>query len=116
MQPRPHRNVVCIRVARDVLELPEPAGRPDEMRAVPVRQRGRWVATALILLFGASLIHSVATNKLLEWHVVGEFLFDHRILEGVLVTLELTVIAMAIGVVLGVALAVTRLSSNPLAS
>ena len=62
-------------------ERPEPNRRPDEIRAVPVRHPGRWVATALILLFGASLIHSVAANKRIEWHVVGDFLFDQRILE-----------------------------------
>src|SRR5438552_50843 len=94
--------------------MPEPTGRPDEIRAVAVRHRGRWVATGLILLFGASLVHSVATNKQLEWHVVGHFLFDHRILEGVAVTLELTVSAMGMGVILGVVLAVMRLSPNPL--
>jgi polar amino acid transport system permease protein len=47
---------------------------------------------------------------------VGEFLFDQRILEGLVVTLELTVIAMAIGIVFGVVLAVMRLSPNPLIS
>ena len=93
-----------------------PAGRPDEIRAIPVRRPGRWVAAALILLFAASLIHSVATNRQLEWHVVGQFLFDHRILSGVLMTLELTVSAMAMGVILGVVLAVMRLSPNPLVS
>jgi polar amino acid transport system permease protein len=98
------------------IETPPTAGRPDDIRAVPVRHRGRWVAVALILLFGASLIHSVATNRLLEWHVVGHFLFDDRILAGVVLTLELTVSAMTVGVLLGVALAVMRLSPNPLVS
>jgi polar amino acid transport system permease protein len=98
------------------IETPPTAGRPDDIRAVPVRHPGRWVAVALILLFGASLIHSVATNRLLEWHVVGHFLFDHRILDGVVLTLELTVSAMTLGVLLGVALAVMRLSPNPLVS
>ena len=72
------------------------------------------MVAALILLFGASLIHSVATNKQLEWHVVGQFLFDPRILNGVVLTIELTVSAMAMGVLLGVLLAVMRLSPNPL--
>ena len=99
-----------------VPDATEPNRRPDEIRAVPVRHPGRWVATALILLLGASLVHSIATNKQIEWHVVGRFLFDQRILEGVVVTLELTAIAMAIGVLLGVVLAVTRLSPNPLVS
>jgi polar amino acid transport system permease protein len=97
-------------------DIPEPNRRPDEIRAVPVRHPGRWVATALILVFGASLVHSVATNKQIEWHVVGQFLFDHRVLEGVVVTLELTAIAMAVGVILGLLLAVMRLSPNPLVS
>src|SRR5437764_6878995 len=96
--------------------MPGPTGRPDEIRAVPVRHPGRWVATVVILLFAASLIRSVTTNKHIEWQVVGQFLFDHRVLEGVVVTLELTAVAMAVGVVLGVALAITRLSPNPLVS
>jgi polar amino acid transport system permease protein len=100
----------------DATEIIPPTGRPDEIRAAPVRHPGRWVATALLLLFGASLIHSVATNKRLEWHVVGHFLFDQRILEALVVTLELTVSAMTLGVILGVVLAVMRLSPNPLTS
>ncbi len=48
--------------------------------------------------------------------VVGHYLFDERILEGLRVTLELTVIAMAIGIMLGVLLAIMRLSPNPLVS
>jgi polar amino acid transport system permease protein len=45
--------------------------------------------------------------------VVGDYLFDARVLRGVRATLELTVVAMAIGIVLGVILAVMRLSPNP---
>jgi polar amino acid transport system permease protein len=97
-------------------QKPEPSRRPDEIKAIPVRHRGRWVAAGLILLFSASLIHSAATNKRLEWHVVGHFLFDQRILEGVVLTVELTASAMAMGVILGVVLAVMRLSPNPLVS
>jgi polar amino acid transport system permease protein len=100
----------------DAIQTEEPDRRPDDIRAVPVRHPGRWVATALILLFAASLIRAVATNKQIEWHIVGHFLFDQRILEGIVVTLELTAIAMAVGVLLGILLAVMRLSPNPLVS
>jgi polar amino acid transport system permease protein len=62
------------------------------------------------------IINSVVTNPRFQWGVVGDFLFDARILRGVRVTIELTVIAMAIGIVLGVVLAVMRLSANPLVS
>src|SRR6201999_628055 len=50
------------------------------------------------------------------WGVVGDFLFDSRITRGVVVTIELTVVSMSIGVLLGVVLAVMRLSPNPLVS
>jgi polar amino acid transport system permease protein len=91
-------------------------GPPDEIRAVPLRRPGRWIVAALVLLVAAALVRSVVTNPRFEWNVVGDYLFDHRILEGLVVTIELTVIAMAIGVVLGVLLAVMRVSTNPLVS
>jgi polar amino acid transport system permease protein len=92
---------------------PEP---PDEIEAVPVRHYGRWIAAALVLLIVASLIHSAVTNDRFEWSVVGDYLFDHRILDGLRLTLELTVVAMVIGIVLGVILALMRLSANPVLS
>jgi polar amino acid transport system permease protein len=97
-------------------EATSQAGRPDDIRAVAVRRPGRWVAAAIVVVVAAALIRSIVTASGFEWEVVGEYLFDSRILEGLLVTIELTVIAMAIGVVLGVVLAVMRLSPNPLLS
>jgi polar amino acid transport system permease protein len=94
----------------------EARGRPEEIRAVPVRHPGRWVAAVIVLVVAASLINSAATNPHFEWSVVGEYMTDARVLEGLRVTLELTVIAMAIGITLGVALAVMRLSPNPIVS
>jgi polar amino acid transport system permease protein len=97
-------------------EVTEQQGRPEDIRAVPVRHPGRWAAAALVLLVGAAIVRSVVTNPRFEWDVVGEYLFDERILEGARVTIELTVIAMVIGVLLGIVLAVMRLSPNPLVS
>jgi polar amino acid transport system permease protein len=91
-------------------------GRPEDIRAVPVRRPGRWIAAAIVLVVAVSLVRSAVTNPRFEWGVVGEFLFDPRVLTGLRVTLELTVIAMAIGIVLGIILAVMRLSLNPLVS
>jgi polar amino acid transport system permease protein len=90
--------------------------RPDQIRAIPVRHRGRWLAAAVIVLLAAVLIDSMRTNDRFQWGVVREFFFSSRVLHGLVVTLELTALAMAIGVVLGVLLAVMRLSPNPLVS
>jgi len=97
-------------------EVTSQTGRPEEITAVPVRRPGRWVAAAVVVVVAASLIRSVVTAKGFEWDVVGEYLFDTRILEGLVVTIELTVISMAVGIALGVLLAVMRLSPNPLLS
>jgi polar amino acid transport system permease protein len=83
---------------------------------VPVRHPGRWVAAAVIVVLAATLIHSAATNERFGWDVVGDYFFSHRVVHGLLVTLELTVISMVIGIVLGAVLAVMRLSPNPLVS
>jgi polar amino acid transport system permease protein len=88
----------------------------DEIRAVPVRHYGRWIAGVLIAFVAFIVIRSVVTNANMQWGVVGDYLFDSRILRGLQNTLILTVISMLIGVVGGVLLAVMRMSPNPLAS
>ena len=77
---------------------------------------GRWIAAAIVLLLAAIVIYSVATNERFQWGVVGDYLFNPRVLRGVRTTLILTVIAMVVGIVLGVILAIMRLSPNPLVS
>jgi len=88
-------------------------GPPEEIEAVPVRHYGRWIAAGIVAILVAAMIRSVATNPRFGWSVVGDFLFDSRILDGILITLELTVLAMVIGISLGVILALMRLSPNP---
>jgi polar amino acid transport system permease protein len=97
-------------------EVTSPAGRPEDIVAVPVRRPGRWVAAAIVLVIAAAITRSVVTDPNFEWSVVGEYLFRTPILEGLVVTLELTVIAMVIGIAFGVVLAVMRRSPNPLVS
>ncbi len=96
--------------------IPEASGRPEDIKAVPVRRPGRWIAAAIVLVIAVAIVRSVVTNSRFEWSVIDHYLLDARILEGLRVTIELTVIAMAIGIVLGMILAVMRLSPNPLVS
>ena len=69
-----------------------------------------------MLVFAAAIAKSIATNPRFQWGIVGDYFFSSRVLEGLVVTLELTALAMAIGIVLGTLLAVMRLSPNPLVS
>jgi polar amino acid transport system permease protein len=92
------------------------ATAPEQIVAVPVRHPGRWVAAAVLLVLAAMLANSLLTNPAWRWDVVWRFLFSSRVLDGLWVTIELTAYAMVIGVVLGVVIAVMRLSHNPIVS
>jgi polar amino acid transport system permease protein len=94
----------------------ETMGRPETIRAVPVRHYGRWAATVVLLYVGVWFVHGMATNKAFNWSLVGDSFTIAAIRDGIKVTLELTVLAMVIGIVGGVILAVMRLSPNPLVS
>lgn len=77
---------------------------------------GRWSAGAVVALIVIWLGWEVIANPELKWSIVGEYLFDSRILDGIVVTVEISILATVIGLVLGVVLAVMRLSHNPVLS
>ena len=87
-----------------------------EIKAVPIRHWGRWVTAILIFFAVTAVIYSIARNPRLGWPIIGDYLFDGFILRGVLVTVELTVVAMAIGIVGGTLVAIMRQSGNPILS
>jgi polar amino acid transport system permease protein len=97
--------------------------RSKEMQVVPVRHPGRWVATAVVLLFIAMTVHSLFFSHVVrggryqerfEWGVIDSYFLSSQVLRALLVTIELTVIAMAAGILIGVVLAIMRLSPNPI--
>ena len=80
---------------------------------VRLRHPWRWVAVVVIALYSAEAIHFAVTNSRLRWDLVGGYLFEESILQGLRMTVQLTVISMVVGIVLGTVLAVMRLSDNP---
>jgi polar amino acid transport system permease protein len=96
--------------------MTETTERETAQQIVKLRHPGTWVATAIVLLLVVLAAYSVATNPAFEWPVVAQYIFDSEILTGLQRTLELTLAAMVIGLVLGTVLALMRLSPNPLLS
>ena len=92
------------------------AAGPPPMDAIAVKHPGRWVATGIVLLVVLTLVQSAITNPRYRWDVVGEYLFSEPILSGLRLTMILTVSSMVLGIVLGIALAIMRLSPNPILS
>ena len=92
------------------------APRPEAIRAIPVRHPWRWVAAVLAVALAAGASYVVATAPDLRWPVVQHYLLQARVVEGAVGTLELTLLAMVIGISLGIVLAIMRLSPNPVMS
>ena len=106
---------------------PPPPGDPDAdgphagpsdrqllaARLVPLRRPGRWISAAVLLVLLAMLVNTVLTNRRFQWGVVGDYFLDTSIVHGLELTLWLTAAVMATGYLLGIAVAVMRLSGNP---
>ena len=100
-------------------------GRAD-LPVVPVRHPGRWFGALVVAVLAAMAVHSlffstttrngVGGQDRFEWNVISKYFGSQQVLDGLVVTLQLTVLAMLIGISLGIIMAVLRLSPNPLVS
>jgi polar amino acid transport system permease protein len=98
--------------------------RPEAIKAVPVRRPGRWITIAILAILVAMFVHLIVTNDQFKWSFIFHsyapgkrgVMFTEPVLQGLRGTLLLTVFAMIIGVVLGVVVAIMRLSDNPILS
>lgn len=78
-------------------------------RRHPVQLAAGLVVLACLTLIGSSLLQ----NKNMQWSVVAQYLFDPHILQGVMVTLGLTVLCQTLAIIIGVVVAIMRLSASP---
>ncbi|MEM5521490.1 amino acid ABC transporter permease [Sulfitobacter sp. AS59] len=81
-------------------------------RPIPKAKVLLWV---LVLLFAADFALLVAENKNFGWPIVVEYFFNKTVLDGLFVTIWLAVVSMVLGVILGLPLAIGRMSDDPLA-
>lgn len=98
------------------MTLPEPEqGDPPVApirRYVPISDWPRKVAALVLIAVLVAFAVSVAGNPNFAWPIVGQYLFDPRVLSGFGLTLWLTAVTMVIGVVLGTVFAVMAMSPN----
>jgi polar amino acid transport system permease protein len=107
------------------MTTPRPTrAQPEAIKAVPVRHPGRWIAIAVIAVLVAMFLHLILTNDQFRWSFIftsyapGKrgVMFTEPVLAGLRGTILLTITSMLIGIVLGVVIAVMRLSPNPILS
>ena len=82
-------------------------------KAVPVRHPGRWISAVVILGALALFLQSLVTNPNFRWDVVGAYILDTKVVQGVAWTLVLTVASMVLAIILAILLAFMRQSENP---
>ncbi|MFI6165766.1 amino acid ABC transporter permease [Nocardia sp. NPDC051052] len=73
----------------------------------------RWVISAVALVLLAQFMHGLVTNPGWDWPTFAKYITAKSVLASLKVTLELTAWGTALGFLLGTALAIARLSSNP---
>ena len=83
------------------------------INAKPVPRPGRWVSAIVVAILAAMAIHGLVTNKNYQWDVVAQWLFSQSLMQGVAFTIILTVLAMVIGTILAITMAIMRQSVNP---
>jgi polar amino acid transport system permease protein len=85
----------------------------DDVVAVPLRHPWRWVSATLLIALLSLFIYSLWASPNINHDVINRYIFDGKVMAAALLTVTLTVISMTIGTVLAIALAIMRLSSNP---
>lgn len=93
---------------------PTPPVEDNEIFFPVHRERSSWsyAAGAVAILVLLLALYGLTTNKNLKWSVFIEYVFSGPILRGLLVTLELSAFALVMGLVLGIFVALGRMSSN----
>jgi polar amino acid transport system permease protein len=96
--------------------VPPPAAgaRPlSAQRVIPLRHPGRWIATAVVLVLAAQIAHGLVTNPFYQWGRFQYWFVRPVIVDGLLITLEVTAYSAVLGLLGGILLALARLSRSP---
>lgn len=84
------------------------------IEAIKLRHPWRSVFATVLLIIAALFIYDAAFNRpIYSWDVVAQYLFDVRVISALGYTLQLTIYSMIIAIILGILLAIMRLSPNP---
>jgi polar amino acid transport system permease protein len=88
----------------------------EPIRIIPGTPWGRWIGAAVVLVFVAWVVFQILTNPGFQWQIVGQYMLHPGVLRGVVMTIQLTALVMIAGTVIGIIIAVMRLSNDPIMS
>ncbi|SDP33960.1 amino acid ABC transporter permease [Desulforhopalus singaporensis] len=84
----------------------------ENYEIVPLRHYGRWVSGAVVIFLLVLIVRAFVQGQI-DWPVIGEFFMAPVLIKGLGNTIIITLLAMIMGIALGVIFAVMRLSDNP---
>ncbi len=88
---------------------------PGDLPIVPLRHWGRWVAAAVLVALAGAVIYGLSRTQV-RWADVPRFFSYSVMVQGMWHTIVLAVAVQALGILLGVVVAIARASHNPVAS
>lgn len=94
----------------------ESDSRIAQMPIAPRKRPEAWIVTGVVVLAAIMLGDFLINNPRWQWEVVAQYLFDPVVIAGLGRTVYLTIIASIAGLLLGIVVALTRLSSIKLVS
>ena len=97
----------------DETEPPDWTAESAPIKAIRLRHPWRTVFAVVLILIFALFISDAARRPAYDWPSVAKYIFDRRISQAAVNTLQLTIYSMVIAIVLGVILAMMRLTPNP---
>lgn len=94
---------------------PDAADTPEviPIRVVNNRHRGRMVNATFAIALVAYVIYLFGTSPNINWGAFRTYVFYSTVLDGLVITIWLTVLCMALGIALGIVLALMRISHDP---
>ncbi|MFJ9549238.1 amino acid ABC transporter permease [Streptomyces erythrochromogenes] len=81
-------------------------------RVLPLRRPGRWAAAVIVLVLVSQASHGLITNPFYQWDRFTYWFLRPVVLDGLLITLQVTAYSAVLGLAGGVLLALGRLSGN----
>ncbi len=91
----------------------EHADIPNRIRAKEVFHPGTLIAAVIVAVLAAMMLHGLVYNKNFQWNIVWLYLRDVKVVQGIGYTLLLTALAMILGTILALIMAIMRTASNP---
>lgn len=101
-------------VAPDATTRARPEARREPLPQVPLRHWGRWVGGGVIVLLLLALGYGASQGDI-AWGDVPYYLISPIILQGLVGTIVLAVVAQVSAILIGIAIALMRISANPVA-